>query len=141
MSLIKEKDYGTPEIKSEKLLGLVIDGKKVTVPEGTSVMRAARQIDTDIPSLCATDSIKEYGSCRLCLVEVDGIRGTPASCTTPVSEGMSVKTTSERLTRIRRGIMELYISDHPDEDSPLHDMARLVGLEENRYGTKGHNHL
>ena len=141
MSLIKEKDYGTPEIKSEKLVDLVIDGKKVTVPEGTSVMRAARQIDTNIPSLCATDSIKEYGSCRLCLVEVDGIRGTPASCTTPVSEGMSVKTTSERLTRIRRGIMELYISDHPDEDSPLHDMARLVGLEENRYGTKGHNHL
>ena len=109
MSLIKEKDYGTPKIKSEKLVDLVIDGKKVTVPEGTSVMRAARQIDTDIPSLCATDSIKEYGSCRLCLVEVDGIRGTPASCTTPVSEGMSVKTTSERLTRIRRGIMELYI--------------------------------
>ncbi|MDG1709197.1 MAG: formate dehydrogenase subunit alpha [Emcibacteraceae bacterium] len=136
-----DKDFGTPEKKSEKSVTLNIDGNDVTVPEGTSVMRASRMVDVEIPSLCATDNMKEYGSCRLCLVEVDGVRGTPASCTTPVSEGMSVKTNSDRLTKIRRGIMELYISDHPEEDSPLHDMARLVGLEENRYGTDGHNHL
>ncbi len=141
MTLITEIDYGTPESKSDKMVELTIDGKKVSVPEGTSVMRAAREVDVDIPSLCATDSMKEYGSCRLCLVEIEGGRGTPASCTTPVAPDMSVKTTSDRLTKIRRGIMELYISDHPDEDSPLHDMARLVGLEENRYGKDGHNHL
>lgn len=141
MTLITEKDYGTPEKKSDKTIDLTIDGINVSVPEGTSVMRAAREIDQEIPSLCASDSMKEYGSCRLCLVEIDGVRGTPASCTTPVTQDMSVKTTSDRLTKIRRGIMELYISDHPEEDSPLHDMARLVGLEENRYGKEGHNHL
>ena len=141
MTLIIEKDFGTPEKKSVTSVDLIIDGKKVSVPEGTSVMRAAREIDCEIPSLCATDCMKEFGSCRLCLVEIDGVRGTPASCTTPVSPDMSVKTTSDRLTKIRRGIMELYISDHPDEDSPLHDMAKLVGLKENRYGTDGHNHL
>ena len=134
-------DYGTPAKKTDKAVTVEIDGRTITVPEGTSVMRAAREGGVDIPSLCATDSIKEYGSCRLCLIEVDGVRGTPASCTTPVSEGMSVKTTSDRLTQLRRGIMELYISDHPDDDSPLHDMARLVGLEGNRYGKDGHNHL
>jgi len=141
MILITEKDYGTPEKKSEKTVELNIDGISVTVPEGTSVMRAAREVDVEIPSLCASDCMKEFGSCRLCLVEIDGVRGTPASCTTPAAQDMSVKTTSDRLTKIRRGIMELYISDHPDEDSPLHDMARLVGLKENRYGKDGHNHL
>lgn len=141
MTYENDIDYGTPAKTSNKTVTLNIDGKNVTVPEGTSVMRAAREGGVDIPSLCATDNIKEYGSCRLCLVEVDGMRGTPASCTTPVTQGMSVKTTSDRLTQLRRGIMELYISDHPDEDSPLHDMARLVGLEENRYGKEGHNHL
>ena len=141
MTLIIEKDYGTPVKKSEKSVELSIDGKKVTVPAGTSVMRAAREIDCEIPSLCASDCMKEYGSCRLCLVEIDGMRGTPASCTTPVTQDMSVKTTSDRLTKIRRGIMELYLSDHPDEDSPMHDMARLVGLKDNRYGKAGHNHL
>ena len=72
MTLITEKDYGTPVKKSEKMVELTIDGKAVSVPEGTSVMRAARMIDVDIPSLCATDSVKEYGSCRLCLVEIEG---------------------------------------------------------------------
>ncbi len=141
MTLITEKDYGTPKKSSDKIIDLVIDGKKVSVPEGTSVMRAAREADIEIPSLCATDCLNEYGSCRVCLVEIEGARGTPASCTTPVAQDMSVKTTSDRLTKIRKGIMELYISDHPDEDSPLHDMARLVGLKENRYGKGGHNHL
>jgi formate dehydrogenase major subunit len=141
MTYVKDIDYGTPAKKSDKTVSVNIDGKTVTVPEGTSVMRAAREGGVDIPSLCATDNMKEYGSCRLCLIEVDGMHGTPASCTTPVSEGMSVMTASDRLTKLRRGIMELYISDHPDDDSPLHDMARLVGLEENRYGKEGHNHL
>ena len=141
MTYVKDIDYGTPAKKSDKTVSVNIDGKTVTVPEGTSVMRAAREGGVDIPSLCATDNMKEYGSCRLCLIEVDGMHGTPASCTTPVSEGMSVMTASDRLTKLRRGIMELYISDHPDDDSPLHDMARLVGLEENRYGKEGQNHL
>ena len=83
MSLIKEIDYGTPESKSDKMVTLTIDGQSVTVPEGTSIMRAAMEIGTEIPKLCATDSIKAFGSCRLCLVEIEGATATPASCTTP----------------------------------------------------------
>ena len=86
-------------------------------------MRAAMEIGIEIPKLCATDMLDAFGSCRLCLVEIDGRAGTPASCTTPVAEGMVVHTQTERLERLRKGVMELYISDHP-VDSP--DRARLT---------------
>jgi formate dehydrogenase major subunit len=149
MTLIKETDYGTPESKSEKLVTLTIDGKSVTVPEGTSIMRAAMDAGTEIPKLCATDSIKAFGSCRLCVIEIDGRNGTPASCTTPVAPGISVKTQTPRLAAIRRGVMELYISDHPldcltcaaNGDCELQDMAGAVGLRDVRYGYDGANHV
>jgi formate dehydrogenase major subunit len=149
MTLIKEIDYGTPESKSEEMVTLTIDGKSVTVPEGTSIMRAAMEIGTEIPKLCATDSIKAFGSCRLCVVEVEGRNGTPASCTTPVAPGISVKTQTPRLAAIRRGVMELYISDHPldcltcaaNGDCELQDMAGAVGLRDVRYGYDGSNHV
>ncbi|MFO1101274.1 MAG: formate dehydrogenase subunit alpha [Methylocystis sp.] len=149
MTLIKEIDFGTPESRSEKLVTLTIDGKSVTVPEGTSIMRAAMEIGTEIPKLCATDSIKAFGSCRLCVIEVEGRNGTPASCTTPVAPGISVKTQTPRLAAIRRGVMELYISDHPldcltcaaNGDCELQDMAGAVGLRDVRYGYDGANHV
>ncbi|WP_442756296.1 formate dehydrogenase subunit alpha [Methylocystis sp. JAN1] len=149
MTLIKETDYGTPASKSENMVTLTIDGVSVTVPEGTSVMRAAMEIGTEIPKLCATDSIKAFGSCRLCVIEVEGRYGTPASCTTPVMPGMSVKTQTPRLAAIRRGVMELYISDHPldcltcaaNGDCELQDMAGAVGLRDVRYGYDGSNHV
>ncbi len=83
------------------------------MPEGTSVMRAAMEMGTQIPKLCATDMVDAFGSCRLCLVEIEGRNGTPASCTTPVAPGMIVHTQTDRLKTIRKGVMELYISDHP----------------------------
>ena len=149
MSLIKEIDYGTPESKSNNMVTLTIDGQSVTVPEGTSIMRAAMGIGTEIPKLCATDSMEAFGSCRLCLVEIDGRNGTPASCTTPVAPGIAVHTQTPRLATIRRGVMELYISDHPldcltcaaDGDCELQDMAGAVGLREVRYGYDGANHV
>ena len=113
MALIKETDFGTPASKAEKKVALTIDGKKVTVPEGTSIMRAAMEAGIAVPKLCATDSEKAFGSCRLCLVEIKDRSGLPASCTTPVMEGMQVSTQTDRLKRVRRGVMELYISDHP----------------------------
>ena len=113
MSLIRETDYGTPVSKSEKNVTLTIDGQSVTVPEGTSIMRAAMQLGIQIPKLCATDSLTAFGSCRLCLIEIDGRNGTPASCTTPVAPNISVRTYTRRLDGIRRGVMELYLSDHP----------------------------
>src|ERR1700742_3257541 len=111
MQLIKEIDYGTPAPKSDKTVTLTIDGFDVTVPEGTSIMRAAMDAGIKVPKLCATDSIEAFGSCRLCLVEVEGRGGTPASCTTPAMDGLVVRTQTERLKKLRRGVMELYISD------------------------------
>jgi len=76
MTYQPQKDFGTPESRSDEAVSLTIDGRNVTVPAGTSVMRAAAEQGTSIPKLCATDSVKSYGSCRLCLVEIDGRRGT-----------------------------------------------------------------
>ena len=115
MSLIHEIDYGTPRAKAEMTVSLTIDGQPVTVPEGTSVMRAAMEAGVKVPKLCAYDMVDAFGSCRLCLVEIEGRNGLPASCTTPVAEGMAVTTQSERLAKIRRNVMELYVSDHPAE--------------------------
>jgi formate dehydrogenase major subunit len=148
MSLIQEIDYGTPRSKSETMVTLTIDGAEVTVPEGTSVMRAAMEIGTQIPKLCATDMLDAFGSCRLCLVEIEGRNGTPASCTTTVAPGMVVHTQTERLKRLRKGVMELYISEHPldcltcsaNGDCELQDMAGAVGLREVRYGYDGRRH-
>src|SRR6201999_2510494 len=109
MSLIQEIDYGTPRSKSEAMVTLTIDGNSVTVPEGTSIMRAAMEAGTQIPKLCATDMVDAFGSCRLCLVEIEGRAGTPASCTTPAMNGLVVHTQSERLKKLRKGVMELYI--------------------------------
>src|SRR5579862_2326322 len=149
MALIQEIDYGTPQRIAETLVTLEIDGKPVTVPRGTSVMRAAVEAGVQVPKLCATDNMEAFGSCRLCLVEVEGRRGTPASCTTLAEPGMKVRTQSAKLAKLRRGVMELYISDHPldcltcaaNGDCELQDMAGVVGLREVRYGYEGQNHL
>src|SRR6516164_1918645 len=110
-SLIREIDYGTPASNADKKVALSIDGKQISVPEGTSVMRAAMEAGIEILKLCATDMLDAFGSCRLCLIEIEGRPGTPASCTTPVAEGMVVRTQTDRLKRLRKGVMELYISD------------------------------
>src|ERR1700733_6841401 len=75
MSLVHEIDYGTPKSKAQKTVTLTIDGLSVTVPEGTSIMRAAMEMGTQIPKLCATDMVDAFGSCRLCLVEIEGRAG------------------------------------------------------------------
>ena len=142
-------DRGTPERTSTQTVTLEIDGIEVTVPAGTSLMRAASLAGIQVPKLCATDSLEAFGSCRLCLVEIDGRRGTPASCTTLAENGLKVWTQNDRLAKLRRGVMELYISDHPldcltcaaNGDCELQDMAGAVGLREVRYGYDGENHL
>jgi formate dehydrogenase major subunit len=144
-----QADFGTPPIQCGETVTLSIDGRSVSVPAGTSVMRAAAECGGAIPRLCATDSLKAFGSCRLCLVEIEGRRGTPASCTTPVEAGMIVHTQTPRLEKLRRGVMELYISDHPldcltcsaNNDCELQDTAAQVGLRDVRYGYEGANHL
>ena len=144
-------DFGTPPVNGNGAahdVQLTIDGQPVTVSAGTSIMRAAREAGLEIPKLCATDNLKAFGSCRVCLVEIDGRRGLIASCTEPVQEGMTVRTQTEQVARVRRGVLELYISDHPldcltcatNGDCELQDVAGAVGLREVRY-QEGATHL
>jgi formate dehydrogenase major subunit len=149
MYSVKILDAGTPARVSEQPVTLEIDGVEVTVPAGTSVMRAASDAGVRVPKLCATDMLESFGSCRLCLVEIEGRKGYPASCTTLVEPGMKVRTQTPKLANLRRGVMELYISDHPldcltcpaNGNCELQEMAGVVGLREVRYGYDGANHL
>ncbi|MDO8248825.1 MAG: formate dehydrogenase subunit alpha [Rhodoferax sp.] len=146
---LKETDFGTPRRASTQEVTLEIDGETVTVAVGTSLMRAAVDAGIKVPKLCATDSLEPFGSCRLCLVEIEGRKGFPASCTTPVEAGMKVRTQTPKLQELRKGVMELYISDHPldcltcsaNGNCELQDVAGVTGLREVRYGLDGANHL
>ena len=149
MNPTRETDLGTPPSKQHDTVRIEIDGLPATVKAGSTIMRAARESGVDVPKLCATDNLKPFGSCRLCLVEIEGRKGYPASCTTPVEEGMQIRTQTEALAKLRRNVMELYISDHPldcltcsaNGDCELQDMAGAVGLRDVRYGFDGDNHL
>src|SRR5689334_212058 len=152
MLSINEKDLGTPDpqivpIQVRKRVALTIDGRDVTVPEGTSVLRAAATIGIDIPKLCATQMLDAFGSCRLCLVQIEGMKGYPASCTTPAAAGMKVTTQSAKLAQLRHGVMELYLSDHRVESfeghlgTEMERMAAAIGVNEVRYGFDGANHV
>ena len=151
-----DKDYGTPSsvntsanLEAAELVSINIDGQDIAVPAGTSIMRAAALADINIPKLCATDSVEAFGSCRVCLVEIEGRRGFPASCTTPVEEGLVVTTQNKKIAKIRRNVMELYISDHPldcltcsaNGNCELQVVVGQVGLRDVRYGFEGENHL
>ena len=146
--VIRDRDFGTPEVVSDTLITLTIDGHQIQAAAGTSVMRAAMEAGITIPKLCASDSLEAFGSCRVCLVQVEGMRGFPASCTTPVAEGMVVTTENKRLNELRRNVVELYISDDPldclncpaNGNSELQDTVGQVGLRSVRYGFDGANH-
>ena len=149
MNPTAQPDFGTPESPCTDTVQIEIDGLPVSVKAGSTIMRAARESGVDVPKLCATDSLKPFGSCRLCVVEVEGQKGYPASCTTSVAAGMKIHTQTEALAKLRRNVMELYISDHPldcltcsaNGDCELQDMAGAVGLRDVRYGMDGANHL
>jgi formate dehydrogenase major subunit len=134
--------------ESENFVSLTVDGRELTVPGGTSVMSAANGAGIEVPKLCATDSLDAFGSCRVCLVEIEGRKGFPASCTTEVEQGMVVNTQSKRLEGLRRNVVELYVSDHPldcancsaNGDCELQDTAGLLGVESSRYGLDGAGH-
>jgi formate dehydrogenase major subunit len=139
-----EIDFGTPP-RDGSPVTLEIDDVTVSVPAGSSVMLAAAKAGRHIPKLCATDMLEPFGSCRVCLIEVEGRNGYPASCTTPVAEGMSVRTQSPTLQRLRHGVLELYLSDFPPSEIPdgwseFHETLKAEGVAENRYGA-GCNHF
>ncbi|MDP2134531.1 MAG: formate dehydrogenase subunit alpha [Sulfuritalea sp.] len=148
MNAPRELDLGTPGVGAGDAVTLEIDGIAISVTAGTSLLRAAAEAGVMIPKLCATDFLKPFGSCRLCLVEIEGRKGYPSSCTTPAEAGMKVRTQSPQLAKLRRNVMELYISDHPldcltcsaNGNCELQTMAGVVGLREVRYGA-GENHF
>ena len=149
MNSSKQIDLGTKESQSNDLVHVQIDGIDTTIKADSTILRAARETGIDVPKLCATDSLEPFGSCRMCLVEIEGRKGYPASCCTLVEEGMKIRTQTNSLAKLRRNIMELYISDHPldcltcsaNGDCELQDMAGAVGLRDVRYGFDGKNHL
>src|SRR5579875_2199533 len=140
MYAIDYTDPGTPPSVASELVTVEIDGQSVTVPAGTSIMRAAAMLDRSIPKLCATSTLKAFGSCRMCLVEIEGRKGYPASCTTTVAPGMKIRTQSDKLSALRRGVLDLYLSEHPLDSSgartELRDVARTVGLAVTSYGPR-----
>ena len=148
MYSLDHHDLGTPATGSDQAVTVEIDGVSVTVPAGTSVMRAAAMIENQIPKLCATDTLKAFGSCRLCLVEIEGRKGYPASCTTQVADGMKIRTQSEKLTQLRRNVMDLYLSDHPREcvsdqapvRTEIKEMTKRLGATGERYEWDGARH-
>src|SRR5690606_18434192 len=136
--IIRERDFGTPASLSTEYVTLTIDSHAVTAPPVTSIMSSVAEAGIQIPKLCDSASLEPFGSCRLCLVEIEGRRGQPASCTTLVEEGLVVTTANDRLHKVRRNVMELYISDHPldcltcsaNGNCELQTTAGQVGLRE-----------
>lgn len=122
-------------------VSLVIDGREVTVPKGTTILNAAKKIDIEIPTLCHLDKINEIGACRVCVVEVEGSYNLEPSCIYKVRDGMVVKTNSARARRARRVNTELLLSDHAQDclvcnrnnSCELQSIASLLGIEEYRF--------
>src|SRR5438445_10233714 len=142
MYAIDYEDFGTPApVNGAATVTVEVDGRPVTVPDGTSVMRAAALAGVKVPKLCATDTLKAFGSCRLCLVEIEGRKGYPASCTTTVAAGMKLRTQSDKLHELRHAVLDLCISEHPlqRETCPttghdeLQDIAKSVGFATTSY--------
>ena len=98
-----------------KEIQLIIDDKKVKVAEGSTVLDAIRKADIYIPTLCHDPALEPYGACRLCIVQIKGMRGLPTSCTTPVQHGMVVTTDTEEIRSVRCTIIELALCNHPNE--------------------------
>ena len=107
---------------------LTIDNLVVDASPGESLYQAAKRARIAIPGLCVSDHLAAFGSCRLCLCEIEGQSGTPASCTTPAQDGMVVRTNTERLRRHRRNILELYLSEQQD-GTEISNALRRLSLE------------
>ncbi len=121
-----------------KKIQLTINGHPVTVHEGATVLNAIEKAGFYVPTLCYDPALKPFGACRLCIVQIEDMRGLPTSCTTPVQEGMKVHTETEEIQRVRRMIVELMIVNHPYEcllcnrsqDCELLKVARYVGVDQ-----------
>ena len=124
-----------------KTLSLTVDGVPVRVPEGTTVLEAARLAGVYIPTLCHDDDLEPYGACRLCVVEIENMRGLPTSCTTAAAEGMVVHSETPAVERSRRATVELIMANHPNDclacaqnqNCELQRVAHYVGVDEGHF--------
>lgn len=114
------------------MVSLTIDGKSVSVPEETTILEAARQLDIHIPTLCWLQKVSPTGACRICAVEIEGVDRPMTACNTPVKEGIKVTTQSENLIQIRKQIMELILVNHP-LDCPVCDAGGECDLQNTCY--------
>lgn len=120
---------------------LQINGQQISVAEGTTVLEAARQLGIDIPTFCHDPELTSSGSCRICVVEIQGFRNLPASCVTPVSEGMVIETESQSVVEARKAILELILANHPNDcmtcqklgNCKLADYAYRYGVRNSGY--------
>ncbi len=127
-------------------INLTIDNKQIKALKGQTILQAAKNAGIKIPTLCALEHLKPYGSCRLCIIEIEGKKGFYTSCTTNVQEGMIVHTNTDQINKIRKNIVELYLSEHNFECTTcanslhceLQEIANLVGIRQVRYNPK-HN--
>ena len=115
------------------MVSLTIDGSNVSVPKGTTILDAAAKLGISIPTLCWLQKVSPTGACRVCAVEVEGVDRPMTACNTPVKEGISVTTRSEKLTEIRRKVVELLLVNHP-LDCPVCDAAGECDLQDSCYG-------
>ncbi len=130
--------------REEQKLGtvtLTIDGRKIEVPKGATILEAAQSAGIYIPTLCHDPDLKPYGACCLCVVEVEGMRGLPTSCTTPATDGMVVHTESTMVTQSRRITMELIMANHhgdcltcaKNQQCDIQTIARYLGIEQEHF--------
>lgn len=129
------------EQKKTEIINLTIDGKSVETPRGSTVLEASLANDIYIPTLCYDPDLKPYGACRLCVVEVEGMKGLPTSCTTEAKEGMVVHTDTDKVNQSRRSTMELIMANHngncltcpKNQDCELLKIARYLGMDEEHF--------
>ena len=119
-------------------IDLVIDGKSIKAAKGSTVLEAAPECGRLSPTLCYHPDLSLYGACRLCVVEIDGMRGLPTACNMPAADGMVVETDTLQLQKFRQGIFELILSEgrhvclvcHANGRCELQEVAKHIGLEE-----------
>lgn len=123
------------------MVNLTINNKKVCVEEGTTILEAAKQHNIRIPHFCYLEEVHKFGACRICVVEVEGMKNLQASCITPVKEGMVVNTNSKRVRNARKVLYELILSDHPrdclscsrNQSCELQELGELIQIDEYRF--------
>lgn len=123
------------------MVNLIINNKNISVEEGTTILEAARKNNILIPTLCYLEGVHQIGACRICVVEIEGVKNLQASCITEVKEGMVVYTNSKRVKRARKVLYELILSDHPKEclqcsrnqNCELQELGKLIQVDESRF--------